>query len=190
MGILLNQTEIAKAFDTTPQNILKWQKEGFPQKAKQGRYCVYDTGECIRWYAARGQAKIDDYQRNRSELTYHQAKKAELEARKMRGELIDLILAERILAEVVGAVRAKLIAIPTRLAQVALAATSLTEVEEAVRYEIYQALDEFPESILESVEEDGGIVASAADSDGEPVGGAESDSESGEFGGTGEVEKQ
>lgn len=180
MGIHLNQGEIAKAFDTTPQNIIKWQKEGFPIKTRRGREVIYDTGECIRWYAARGQAKIDDYQRNRSELTFHQAKKAELETRKMQGELVELIMAERILAEIVAVVRAKLIAIPTRLAQVALAATSLQEVEESVRYEIYQALDEFPETILEAAEEDCGVMETASDFDGQPVGRAEPNIESGE----------
>ena len=83
-----------------------------------------------------------DLTSERARLARAQSEKVEMQNLEMRGELIPAGAVEAKWTEMAAAMRAKLLALPTRIASVALAATSLREVEDQARTEVFAALNE------------------------------------------------
>ncbi|MCP5014130.1 MAG: hypothetical protein GY938_02460, partial [Ketobacter sp.] len=82
----------------------------------------------------------------RARLTFHQANKAEIESHLLKGTVIDAVTVQLELTKMVAEIRSKMIALPVRIAQVAIAAQSLHEIQDACRREIYVALDELADN--------------------------------------------
>ena len=83
-----------------------------------------------------------DLTAERARLARAQAIKVETENRMNDGELIPADVIEAKWTEMVAAMRAKLLALPTRIASVAMGASSLREVEDHARTEVFAALTE------------------------------------------------
>lgn len=113
-----------------------------------GKSSQYDTKDCIKWFAEREISKIvgDDGQykleSERARLTHHQANKTALEEAALRGSLLN---AEEVAEKWTGAVmkmRSKLLALPSKLAAKAIAATSVKAIEQEAKKEVFAALEE------------------------------------------------
>ncbi len=89
------------------------------------------------WATASG-----DLEAEKTRLTKAQADKTELEVAALEGKLIPFEDYERELGDLVMSARAKLLALPGKLAMAAMGAASIQEAELAAKKLIYEALNE------------------------------------------------
>jgi len=75
-------------------------------------------------------------------LAYHQANEKALQVKALEGELVPADQVRGMLEQVITNARAKLLGLPTRAAQAAIAATGLHQIENDIRDIVYEALDE------------------------------------------------
>ena len=74
-------------------------------------------------------------------MCHHRASKAALESGLLNGELLRAEDVLQAWGTIVSEIRSGMLGLPTRLAQVAISATSLREIETACRVEIYAVLE-------------------------------------------------
>ena len=118
-----------------------------PPRGVEGGYNCKKYGEWLRRRAVAGlgvtnDGDIYDFQAERARLTHHQANKTRLEEYALNGKLIPAAQVEEEWLNRAMAMRAKLLSLPSKLATVAMSATSLREVKDFAATEIYAALDE------------------------------------------------
>jgi phage terminase Nu1 subunit (DNA packaging protein) len=143
-NFLLTQSQTAEAFNISVMAFNKWNMT--PEK-KEGRYVYYDIRKVIKHRLARDNGKEKDtLASERTRLTRNQADKAELEVALLRGELIPVGVIEDHWESMVVSMRAKLLNLPSRAATAALDATSLKDIEDAIKILTYEALDEIAHS--------------------------------------------
>ena len=113
-----------------------------------GKSSQYNVGDCIKWYTEReiskivgsdGQYKLEA---ERARLTHHQANKTALEESALKGSLLDADEVKERWSGAVMRMRAKLLALPQKLATKAIAATSVKAIEQEAKKEIFAALEE------------------------------------------------
>ena len=97
-----------------------------------------------------------DLTSERARLAHHQANKTALEEGVMSGDLIPSEEVIRAWGDMVTKCRSKMLALPGKLATKAMAATSLREVEDFARAEIYNALAELADAIRSGCSVNGG----------------------------------
>ncbi|WP_299084139.1 terminase small subunit, Nu1 [uncultured Ruegeria sp.] len=112
----------AKLFNLTPRRIQQLAKEGIIPKASRGQY---ELAPVVRGYVAYLQAKLENpsfaekisLNAERARKTKAEADKAEMEAAKMRGDLVDAIEMREALELVMSEIKTKLLNnTPTRIA--------------------------------------------------------------------------
>jgi phage terminase Nu1 subunit (DNA packaging protein) len=96
-------------------------EENAPPRDDEGRYPAAEFGAWLRdhWMAEAGVAndgKSYDYNAERARLTKAQADKTELEVREIRGEVVRMPVVELHWTAMVSSMRAKLLALPSKLA--------------------------------------------------------------------------
>lgn len=125
MGKLVQKAELAEILNTSERTLTNWQKLGMPisvKAGKRGHPNLYDTFECILWWAQKefatpsdGEQSSYDFETERARLTKHQADLADLKVRETRGQLIPAQLVLELCQARAGSVRAKVLAIPSKL---------------------------------------------------------------------------
>lgn len=83
-----------------------------------------------------------DYNRARAKREMHNAKIAEYEERRMAGELVEAVKADRATEVLVTNAKSRLLSIPSKAAPMLAGMESIAEIEEILRREIYEALEE------------------------------------------------
>lgn len=151
MGKKVNKTELAEIVGYSADTITAWQSHPtFPivskGRGRQGN--VYDTADVIQWLVTRETTKmtgsdpdqIYNYNAEKGRLAKNQADHEELRVLEKQGVLVQVDQVERDLTARVLAARAKILAIPQRVAPVAVHSQSIREVEKACRKECEAAL--------------------------------------------------
>ena len=176
----VDQKTICEALDVAPVTIKSWMNRDIDplpvhRSGRRGIANRYDLGLCVAWLVRQkvgevtGGADEDgplDYNLERAKLTKAQRLHTELQSEVLRGNLIpkDDVVAG--VGRLVSAARSRLLSIPMRFAAQAV---SMTEAE--IDHGLTAAIHD---SLLGLVNAGGGAVASAAEVDGEPMGGSES----------------
>ena len=129
--------------------------EGLDSKPGAGNSKLYETSEALpRLYLVDDDmtpAQRDQIERAR--LNSAKADSEEMRVRRMRGELLPFDETVRAVSEMIAAARAKLLALPSRVAQsLPLEPAIRRQAQEAVRKEVYSALDELSEQGLADAE--------------------------------------
>lgn len=83
-----------------------------------------------------------DLSQERARLAKMQADKAAIELQKLRGEVVDIEEATQEIGEAFAHVRAKLLALPSKMTPLVYSLSTHAEIQEALRESIYEALDE------------------------------------------------
>lgn len=168
---LITAETAAKLLNLTPRRVQQLAKEQIIPKAERGKYeLVRIVPAYIKYLQDRsiGQdAAPTDYHSEKTRLTRAQAEKAEIESLALRGRLVPVDEVKASWSEMVAAARAKLLAMPQRIAQIAIAGTTIREIEESVRNEVYSALADLGGGAAGNSES----VAAAAEDDDRGVGG-------------------
>lgn len=163
-------SKIAEWTGMARPTVIKRLKEAGMKPQVEGKAHLWETREALPiLYEAIAQTGEYDLTAERARLAHHQANNESLKECQARGELIPAEQVQSRWAAMVMAMRAKLLALPGRLATKAMAATTLREVEDYVVDEIYLALDELAAHASGTTEHRDGDVdavrlATAADS--------------------------
>ena len=178
----ITQEVAAEIAGVTTRHLRRITKEpNGPQQNPDGSYPAADFGKWLSRRAVAGlgvanDGTVYDFNAERARLTHHQANVEGLKEQQLRGDLIPRELVATYWQSIVASVRARLLALPGKIAHVALAAKTLSEVDKAARVQVYEALAELGSdgipnsSALATPGCDSGMESSASD-DGERVGG-------------------
>jgi phage terminase Nu1 subunit (DNA packaging protein) len=139
---------IAKAFDRKPRRIQQLVKEGMP-KGERGKY---DLGACLLWYVRYLHKKIESQSaegEGAEGITLNDqrvrglkagAELKELEVQLRRGEIVRVDDVRQMLSEMILMTKARLLAIPPRLAVEVLGEESRVMVQAKIEKSIKEAL--------------------------------------------------
>jgi phage terminase Nu1 subunit (DNA packaging protein) len=140
--------KVAKALNLTPQRVQQLANEGLPREDR-GKY---DLGKCLLWYIRYLQAALEKkavpmanggYAGEREErvrLLRAEAELKEMELAKEREQLVAIADVEREWSAIVLSVKARIMAIPARLAPEILGETSRVMAQEKIERECKEAL--------------------------------------------------
>jgi len=167
--LTFNQREAAECAGVTERTLRHWNDLLNPPPCtpgRRGKPAAYPAQAFISWLVDfRIAALVEDgdtgaaldLETERTRLTAAQADRQELALQREKGSLIPADLVLSTWQALVANARAKLLHLPTRVAPEVVAATSLPEIQEAVRKLVYEALNELaddglPETVRESHE--------------------------------------
>ncbi|MHC4712020.1 MAG: terminase small subunit [Planctomycetota bacterium] len=126
-GKLVNRSELAAIFGCSVNTIDAQVRRGMPYvRRSAGRGggiagWLFDTAACIHWREERRAAeaaevgKTEKLEEARRRLVVAQAALEELKLEELRGEVVRVDVVAEVLAEVLGAVRSKVLALETKL---------------------------------------------------------------------------
>lgn len=192
-GRVVTKEELARWIGYSVSWIEKMLKEGAPvrYKGRSGVPAKIDSAEFIQWMLKREREKIEEKYKGvvgdatteeeaKRRLSIAKAEREEIMLRRLRGEIIDTKVMERILSKAIMDTRSLLLSIPTKIAPVLAAKTDANEVRSELETMIYGALSELSGvDINRFVDEEMlQLVGATAETDGERMGGSESETES------------
>lgn len=172
-----NSGELGRLLNISIQQAYNLANSGILPKSDNG---IWNLASCahayIKYLQGRAGEERQNYALERTRLTKAQADKTELELQVLRAGVVHASTIETVWGRMTGAARARLLALPYRLAQAALAATDFQTIEASATALITEALLELhdynPADYLPSTDSAGRRLAveTAADPDGKPVG--------------------
>ena len=122
------------------------------QEGRRGQAYQYDTVACIQWLIERqcggGEGKVLDLHMERARLAHHQANKTKLEEALLSGEVVRTEEVLIVWNGLISAARAKLLAIPQKLAHRIIHAETPTEARLWLKEAIEGALNSLGRSGL------------------------------------------
>ena len=136
----LNRSETAQKLNVSLTTLDDWRRKGCPH-TKTGKQVFFDLDDLNQWLNTRSGGELD-YTQERAKLTKLQAEKVTLELEQQRGKLLPLEMVILAWQGQVANARAKLLALPPKVASHVLGMESYVEIEHTIRDIIYEALDE------------------------------------------------
>ena len=136
----LNRSETAQKLNVSLTTLDDWRRKGCPH-TKTGKQVYFEIKEIERWLDNRSSGELD-YTQERAKLTKLQAEKVTLELEQQRGKLLPLEMVILAWQGQIANARAKLLALPPKVAAQVLGMESYVELEHTIRDIIYEALDE------------------------------------------------
>lgn len=190
-----NGAELAKLLNLTLPQCYNLANSGTIPKSDNG---TWNLAQCANAYIKYLQGRAGEekraYAEERTRLTKAQADKTELELQILRAGVIQASVVQTVWGRMTSAARARLLAMPYRIAQAALSANTFQEIEAAATALIAEALDELheysPDDYVPRLAVDAGglAVEAAASADRQPVGRRRKAAQPGIQRGTGPVE--
>jgi phage terminase Nu1 subunit (DNA packaging protein) len=175
---LLATRAMAYLLDITDRRLQQLADENVVSPVKRGVWNLVETAHgYIRYLREHGSTKNDaiDARRERARLLAAQADKVELELAILRADTIPAETVRAVWSKMLSACRARLLAVPTRVAGAAMAAASIQESETLVRELIYEALNELADFDPEHYRTERARAAHLARGDADPAAAAEPD---------------
>jgi phage terminase Nu1 subunit (DNA packaging protein) len=149
---------LSKLFNLTAVRVQQLASDGVIVKHARGRYDLWASirnyikflqeRKVNQWSGAEGEP--DGYTQHRARLTKAKADKAEVEAALVKGTAHDAQAVAAVWEDMIGNARAKLLALPTKLAA-QLEGMTIAERQEAIQAAVAQALTELSEYSPEAV---------------------------------------
>lgn len=152
MGEIVNKARLAKILGKTEATLTTWQKEGMPIKetgGKKGKANNYDTAEVIGWMLLRSNSTAQAIEKAKLRLVTAQAELEELKVQEKKEELIPLEKMQYILTTMLGKARAKILALPSRLAPQIANQKEPKRVEKILQGACHEVLNELAYDDLE-----------------------------------------
>ena len=136
----LNRSETAQKLNVSLTTLDNWRRKGCPH-TKTGKQVFFEITVLKRWLDNRSSGELD-YTQERAKLTRLQAERAALDLEQQCGKLLPLEMVILTWQGQVANARAKLLALPNKVASQVLGMESYVEIEHIIRDIIYEALDE------------------------------------------------
>lgn len=176
-AISSNADQLAKLLNVTVQQCYNLANSGTIPKPVDN---TWNMSQCAHAYIKYLQGRAGEekraYAEERTRLTKAQADKTELELQILKAGVVHATTIQTVWGRMTGAARARLLALPYRLAQAALAATDFDSIETSAAELIAEALLELhdynPADYLPHSRNDGRRLAveTTAETDSQPVG--------------------
>ncbi|RCX20892.1 phage terminase Nu1 subunit (DNA packaging protein) [Anaerobacterium chartisolvens] len=148
-GALYSTSVIAKLFNVTERTINNLTKDGIITRAERGKYDLVPTVQAyVKYLQEKAFGKnvaSGDYH---SEKTAHERIKrqmAELTLAKMKAELLDAYIVERVMSEMNVGIRNKILSIPQKLAPKLTNIGESSEIYDVLNNELREVLTELSE---------------------------------------------
>jgi phage terminase Nu1 subunit (DNA packaging protein) len=135
----LNQQQAAWILGVTSRSLRDW------ADAPRNPDGTYNAQTLVQWFVNRSGSGDGEFNNQRERLAAAQAEKVEAENRIRRGELVD---AHETIAEwqnVLSAMRARLLSMPSKLGPQLVSRDDPAKIAAMIKTEVYQALDELSE---------------------------------------------
>ncbi len=146
--VVVSTAEIAEIFGLSDRRIRQLEKEEALVKLSRGKYDLKASVQryisFIKEQAEKTEEELD-LTKEKTLLTRANRQKVELELQIMRGELHRSEDVRRVMNDMLGAFRARVLAIPSKTAPRLLAQTDLAVVQDIIKKEVYEALQELSE---------------------------------------------
>lgn len=138
--MIVNKAKLSDILGVSERSLTTWASEGMPvdEISVRGASNRYDTAAVIRWMIERETG--NDYSAQRTRLTKEQADKTALDNRRLRGELVATSAVQAQLEREFGAIRSRLLAIPTKLSPQIITCKTLPEAQESLRTLVHECL--------------------------------------------------
>ena len=136
----LNRSETAQKLNVSLTTLDNWRRKGCPH-TKTGKQVFFNIGTLKTWLGNHSGGELD-YTQERAKLTRLQAERVTLDLEQQRGKLLPLEMVILAWQGQIANARAKLLALPPKVAAQVLGMESYVEIEQAIRDIIYEALDE------------------------------------------------
>lgn len=169
---------LAVELEVDRRTVAKRVKDLKPARS-EGKIDYYRMADVVR-AIYEGENASGSLEAEKTRLTKAQADHEELKVAQLKATLIPSELVISTWQTLVVSAKAKLLALPTKTAHAVLAANEIIEIEAILKQQVYEALaelavDGLPTDISKRLAESGGSVESAAETDGQPVGGHQSE---------------
>lgn len=142
---LVSTSELAEILGITDRRIRQLEKAGIISKISRGKYdLAAAVQQYISWIKSQ-YAETDeelDLKKEKTLLTRANRQKVELELQIMRGELHRSEDVRRVMNDMLGAFRARCLAIPSKVAPKIQGKTDLAIIQDIIKKEVYEALSE------------------------------------------------
>jgi len=146
--VVVSTAEISEILGLSDRRIRQLEKEDALVKINRGKYdlkaSVQRYIEYIKAQAEKTEEELD-LTKEKTLLTRANRQKVELELQIMRGELHRSEDVRRVMNNMLGAFRARVLAIPSKTAPQLLSQTDLAVVQDIIKKEVYEALQELSE---------------------------------------------
>lgn len=109
----------------------------------------FDATKFGDWLISQSSSEGFDYNEERARLTKFQADEKELHVKVLEGDLVPSDQVVEMLETVISNARAKLLNLPIKAAQVALAAKDLKEIEREIKELVFESLSELSDGSLQ-----------------------------------------
>ena len=176
-----NVDKVAKLLNISTPQVYNLANSGTIPKSDNG---VFDLAACAHGYIKYLQGRAGEEKRDlameRTRLTRLQADKVELETAILRAELIPADVVKGVWTGILGAVRARLLALPSRLAAVGFGSVTQADLEHTATDLVHEALNEladFDGTLYRTARARAANIPTldsdsqtAAETDGQPVG--------------------
>ncbi|WP_305142490.1 hypothetical protein [Geobacillus thermoleovorans] len=146
--IVVSTSEIAEIFGLSDRRIRQLEKEEALVKISRGKYDLKASVQRYIMFIKEQAEKTEeelDLTKEKTLLTRANRQKVELELQIMRGELHRSEDVRRVMNDMLSAFRARVLAIPSKTAPRLLAQTDLAVVQDIIKKEVYEALQELSE---------------------------------------------
>lgn len=150
----LTKQQVAQLCRVTVRTVTTWQSEpDFPQPERRGRVNIYDGAAVAEWWKTQEIGRLIegddgeflDLNQERAKLARVQAHRQQLLLAKERGEAVAVEDVAGIVADQYSNVRARLLALPAKLAPVAHTADTVLAIRAVLDEGIHEALRELSE---------------------------------------------
>lgn len=149
-SVVVSSTVLADMFGLTTRRIRMLADEGIIHKTSRGRYNLQENIKSYIVYLKTNQdlkEKIIDDDKldpdeERALLTRRQREKLELELAAMKGKMHFSNDVERVMNDMLANFRAKIIAMPTKVAPILVAKNDISEIQEILQREFFESLTE------------------------------------------------
>lgn len=159
VGKIVNRGELCQIMGISSPTIDNWEKRGMPVQKKGGKGVAneYNTAEVIKWWASDeaspGASRATGEEAAKERKLTAEAGLAEIKLAEARGEVVPTDKAVKGFAKMTAAVRAKMLAIPTKLAPVVAVTTDIEMARAAIEEAVREALSELADGVV-TVDED------------------------------------
>jgi len=145
---MATKRELAEIFGVTPRTIENWINKGVPVKTRGGRGIEWDfnTPDVIEWFIEYRTGSNSDLSKERANLAKAQAKKVNLEVRKLEGDLVSREAILNTWNEIILLSRSHLLAMPSKLTPRLIGQSDHNTIFNIIKDDVYQTLTELAEA--------------------------------------------
>lgn len=144
---LVSQTELAALWGVTTRTVRNWETKGLKPREIDGRKRLFAIPDTVRFASqplSEAHTAHEDLDLNYESARHKkaQADLAELELTKARGDVVQIELVRQVVADDYKRVRARLLAIPAKLAAPIASMENIIDIEETIDGAVNAALAE------------------------------------------------